>query len=281
MNIDQKNHGESPNPSNLQLGAKAVAALGVATTCLINANDVSADIVYSGPMNIVLTPGSYINPNPGYYDPDANLFLDFDNDGDNDLILQVRTGGNGSNTSFDADGIFGFGRVFGATSSNNYANMFEAGDLVPGVADTAGGAGWMGWYRAEMGIDSDPWGALQAGVNGTGPVNGFLGIRVDSGELNGWIQLSLEANAVGQPVTMTVIDWAYEDSGLEIAAGDTGEKTSLPGDVNCDGVVNLLDVAPFVDLIINGGFSGKADLNGDGVVDLLDVQPFVNILTGG
>ncbi len=54
----------------------------------------------------------------------------------------------------------------------------------------------------------------------------------------------------------------------------------LLGDVNGDGVVNLLDVSPFVDLIINGDFLPAADINGDGVVDLLDVGPFVQILTG-
>ena len=54
----------------------------------------------------------------------------------------------------------------------------------------------------------------------------------------------------------------------------------LLGDVNLDGVVNLLDVAPFVDLISNGGFLDQADINGDGVVNLLDVGPFVELLSG-
>ena len=53
------------------------------------------------------------------------------------------------------------------------------------------------------------------------------------------------------------------------------------GDVNCDGEVNLLDVAPFVDLISAGGFSVKADINEDGSVNLLDVAPFVALLSGG
>ncbi len=52
------------------------------------------------------------------------------------------------------------------------------------------------------------------------------------------------------------------------------------GDVNCDGVVDLLDVQPFVDLLTSGGFSDKADINGDGVVDLLDVGPFVDLISG-
>ncbi len=53
------------------------------------------------------------------------------------------------------------------------------------------------------------------------------------------------------------------------------------GDINQDGVVNLLDVAPFVDLISNGGYQVEADLNQDGDVNLLDVSPFVTLLSGG
>ncbi len=54
----------------------------------------------------------------------------------------------------------------------------------------------------------------------------------------------------------------------------------LLGDVNCDGLVNLLDVQPFVDLISNGDFNEKADITGDGMVNLLDVGPFVALLSG-
>lgn len=55
----------------------------------------------------------------------------------------------------------------------------------------------------------------------------------------------------------------------------------LLGDVNGDGVVNLLDIAPFVNLISSGGFLPAADINGDGVVNLLDIGPFVDLLSGG
>lgn len=54
----------------------------------------------------------------------------------------------------------------------------------------------------------------------------------------------------------------------------------LMGDVNEDGVVNLLDVGPFVELIANGDFQLEADINGDGSVDLLDVGGFVLLLQG-
>ena len=54
----------------------------------------------------------------------------------------------------------------------------------------------------------------------------------------------------------------------------------LLGDINCDGIVNLLDVDPFIDLLANGLFSAKADFDGDGQVTLLDVAGFVNALAG-
>ena len=52
------------------------------------------------------------------------------------------------------------------------------------------------------------------------------------------------------------------------------------GDVNLDGLVNLLDVAPFVDAISSGEYDIFADTNFDGSVNLLDVQPFVDLLAG-
>jgi hypothetical protein len=51
------------------------------------------------------------------------------------------------------------------------------------------------------------------------------------------------------------------------------------GDVNRDGIVNLLDVAPLVELLTSNIFQVEADINGDGVVNLLDVSGFVAILT--
>lgn len=52
----------------------------------------------------------------------------------------------------------------------------------------------------------------------------------------------------------------------------------LLGDINGDGVVDLLDIAPFVDLVVRSGFQNEADINQDGSVDLLDVVPFVDLV---
>ena len=52
------------------------------------------------------------------------------------------------------------------------------------------------------------------------------------------------------------------------------------GDVNGDSVVNLLDVAQFVDRLSTGIFQAEADINQDGAVNLLDVDPFIALLNG-
>ena len=57
-------------------------------------------------------------------------------------------------------------------------------------------------------------------------------------------------------------------------------KSILLGDVNGDGLVNLLDIQPFVDLVSSGGYQAEADTNGDGLVNLLDVESFIELLSG-
>lgn len=67
------------------------------------------------------------------------------------------------------------------------------------------------------------------------------------------------------------------------------ERSGTAGDVNCDGSMDGMDVAPFVMALINpAAFADalpdcsllNADLSGDCMVDGNDVQPFVNALLG-
>lgn len=63
---------------------------------------------------------------------------------------------------------------------------------------------------------------------------------------------------------------------------DNVRVTAVPvevlfGDINGDGAVNLLDIAPFVELLSSGEFLAAGDMNGDGAVDLLDVALFVEL----
>ena len=66
---------------------------------------------------------------------------------------------------------------------------------------------------------------------------------------------------------------------VEMLATSFAEVFEL-GDINQDGNINLLDVAPFVGLLSNGGFQPEGDLNNDCQVNLLDVAPFIEALSG-
>ena len=54
----------------------------------------------------------------------------------------------------------------------------------------------------------------------------------------------------------------------------------VPADVNRDGIVNLLDVSPFIGLLGSTSYAMEGDVNKDGVINLLDVVPFVQKLSG-
>lgn len=74
----------------------------------------------------------------------------------------------------------------------------------------------------------------------------------------------------------------YGSEGEVLTVNGTGDCPDILGDINGDGVVSLLDVAPFVDLITGGAdFNCAGDFTGDGEVDLLDVAPFVDSVVGG
>ncbi len=79
---------------------------------------------------------------------------------------------------------------------------------------------------------------------------------------------------------ITYLEGQYGDAGEALTVGGKAGCDADPGDVNRDGNVDILDVAPFVDAI-TGDFDCAADVNGDGAVDILDVAPFVALLTGG
>jgi hypothetical protein len=55
----------------------------------------------------------------------------------------------------------------------------------------------------------------------------------------------------------------------------------LVGDTNLDGVVNGLDIVPFVDTLVNNLYLETADMNQDGAVNGLDVELFTAVVVSG
>ena len=91
----------------------------------------------------------------------------------------------------------------------------------------------------------------------------------------------------GQPEGSIIGGNALFDMAISYVGGNGNDitltaiqKDILFGDVNLDGEVNLLDVAPFVDLLTGGNYQVEADIDRNFSVNLLDVTPFVSLLSG-
>jgi len=50
------------------------------------------------------------------------------------------------------------------------------------------------------------------------------------------------------------------------------------GDINNDGVLDILDIVAIVNIILNNEYSQSADINNDNSNDILDVVQLVNII---
>jgi hypothetical protein len=53
---------------------------------------------------------------------------------------------------------------------------------------------------------------------------------------------------------------------------------TIIGDVNNDGIINVLDIVQTVSLILTGEYEENSDLNEDGIVNILDIVQLVNII---
>ena len=56
-------------------------------------------------------------------------------------------------------------------------------------------------------------------------------------------------------------------------------STAVCGDINLDGDVSFLDIAPFIALLSSNTFQGEADCDQNGNVNFLDIAPFIDALT--
>jgi len=66
-------------------------------------------------------------------------------------------------------------------------------------------------------------------------------------------------------------------------AGTPSPVADLPlefeiGDVDRNGIINILDISPFINVLSTGGFQFEADTNQDGIVNILDIGPFIALL---
>ena len=102
---------------------------------------------------------------------------------------------------------------------------------------------------------------------------------------------SIDVSVLSSPVLQTTFLPAGSDP-LGVAATSTSvviadaelgvlvETLLLLGDVNQDGMVNFLDISPFIGLLSAGDTQAEADIDQNGTVNFLDISPFIGILAG-
>ncbi len=103
--------------------------------------------------------------------------------------------------------------------------------------------------------------------DGTG--SAYVGFRAVDGNV-GWFRISFTQSG---PIT-----YSNGQFGSMGEATFAGGQPALIGDVNCDQAIDLLDIEPFVDLLIAGDYQLKADANLDGELNLLDVSVLVQLI---
>ena len=90
-----------------------------------------------------------------------------------------------------------------------------------------------------------------------------------------------KANEAGSWIISSNIDEMLEACGDLCIEDDC--PTSGTGDVNADGLINVIDIVEIVGAILNGGFTNEcvqssADINSDGVVNVIDIVAIVDLI---
>ena len=94
-------------------------------------------------------------------------------------------------------------------------------------------------------------------------------------------ELSFSVNSAADITTTQVMlavwpdhhEYAVKELYFPVSLG-----SSLNGDVNADGVVNVLDVVLIINMVLNSEYTSTADINSDGVINVLDVVVLVSII---
>jgi hypothetical protein len=122
----------------------------------------------------------------------------------------------------------------------------------------------------------------------SGTVVGFTltgtNIPAGSGDL---LVATFDNNNNDQTFDLCLSDPVFSDNnanGVPVTLGTCVEmdfSSSIPGDLNDDGLVNVLDVVVLVNIVLGqAGEDPAGDLNSDGLINVLDVVILVNIILG-
>ena len=52
----------------------------------------------------------------------------------------------------------------------------------------------------------------------------------------------------------------------------------ISGDINGDGILNILDIVSLVNLVLSNNYEASGDINGDDMLNILDIVSLVNLI---
>ena len=85
----------------------------------------------------------------------------------------------------------------------------------------------------------------------------------------------IESTTIGLNIWPTYHDFAIK----ELTFTAIINNNILSGDINSDGMINVLDVVMLVNIVLGqAGGNPSADINGDGIYNVLDVVQLVNLI---
>jgi hypothetical protein len=178
----------------------ALPALGIASLLAAGTSAYGA-IVYSGVLNSELTSGAN----------DFNLNAD----SYNDISLEV----------YSAEGGYLDFRPISFYGSSGLLAGSAMAKLSGGATIGSGAVTW-GGNNASALVFSTYSATNWAAESAVGTFDGYVGFKFRPNSVSpfnyAWLQLSVTATGLGNPPSFTLVDWAYENSGAAIQAGNTG-----------------------------------------------------------
>ena len=81
--------------------------------------------------------------------------------------------------------------------------------------------------------------------------------------------------------------WSYSQSGTNANIARAQKypvdyfdaiDDGIAGDINGDGILNILDIVSLVNLILTGNYEASGDINGDDLLNILDIVSLVNLI---
>jgi len=92
------------------------------------------------------------------------------------------------------------------------------------------------------------------------------------------VDSSLERRYIGEYSGSSISDPQLNELYAQIQILIDEMVVVVPGDVNGDGELNVVDVISVVNLILAGGYNELADINNDSALNVTDVISMVNII---